>query len=267
MKSQLSLRSPRARSEDAAQLIFSPQRARSETMRLRGKILEYALVGGFVVALAAYEWLRQMIRLPQPLLGLTLFAAALAGYCGVRIALLIPRLRTLRRGRQAWRSLQIDIDQLTQRGFYLFERVQDEAGMELGPVLAGPSGIYPLSIRSNARRGGLFETVEQPDSQSLLIDGRPPLGDPLAQARAAAERLERLLASRNLPAAPVIPVLVYPGWKIGQRARGEPEVLLTSEKDLAAEILRRPSVLEPRELIPLCEGLSQLAAAAPRERR
>ncbi|MGI8602698.1 MAG: hypothetical protein ACR2OZ_06815 [Verrucomicrobiales bacterium] len=240
-----------------ASLFFDPALARNEAAQLKGKVFEYAVVALVVIFISTYEWLRKLIGLPQQLMEITVFALAVAGYCALRIWLLWQRVRALQSAQRGWRMMEGDFESLGEHGFYLFDAVHDAAGSNLGPVIAGPTGIFSLSIRSNPRTGALFEKVEHVDARTVLIGGRPGLADPLRQARKAAAGVQSFLESQGLKDFPVTPILLYPGWKLARPpALEERDVIVTNEKTLASEVEDCPRILEPKHLIPICEALS-----------
>jgi hypothetical protein len=256
-KSAPSRETARPEGSGLVSLFFDPALARNEATQLKGKMLEYGIVALVVLFIAAYEWLRRLIGLPQQLVWIVLFAFGIAAYCAVRIALLHRRLRALSGGENLWHSMRADFDSLGEHGFYLFDGLKDARGLNLGPVLVGPTGVFSLNIRSNVRSGALFEKIDHVDSRSLLIAGHPALADPLGQARASAERVRMWLESRGSANVPVSPMLVYPGWNLGRRPPdADRDVIVANEKTLASEVLSFPRRLEPKHIIPICQALS-----------
>jgi hypothetical protein len=245
-----------------ASLFFDPAVARNEATRIKGNMLEYAVVACVVIFLAGYEWLRRWVGLPQPLWWMTMFAVAIAGYCAVRVGLLRRRLLALQAGDRMWQAMHVDLDSLGEKGFYLFDGLVDGTGLILGPVLAGPTGIFSLNIRSNPRTGRLFEKVEHVDSRTLRIAGRPAMADPLGQARQAAERVRCLLEDRGVTGLAVTPLLIYPGWNLSRPPPpSERDVIVANEKTLAPEVMSGPPRLEPKQLIPVCEAFATMRRA------
>jgi hypothetical protein len=257
IKAGISREPPPPEGSGLVSLFFDPALARNEVTQLKGKMLEYGVVGLVVIFIAAYEWLRRLVGLPQHLVWIVLFAAGIAAYCAVRIALLSRRLGALVGGENLWRSMRLDFESLGERGFYLFDGLKDSRGLSLGPILVGPTGVFSLNIRSNPRSGALFEKIDHVDAQSLLISGHPALADPLGQARASAERVRSWLKRGGVGEVPVTPMLIYPGWNLGRRPPDERrDVLVANERTLASEVLSCPRRLEPRDIIPICQALS-----------
>jgi hypothetical protein len=231
---------------------------------LKGKALEYGIVALVVLFIGSYEWLRRFIGLPQQLVGITIFALALAAYCVARIWLLRRRISALQATTEPWEVIERDFNSLGEKGFFLFDELRDDAGVPLGVVIAGPTGVFVLNVRSNPPRGLPLEKIEQLDADTLLIGGRRALAKPLAHARQAAARVQQWFAARGLSNVPVTPLLIYPRWKIGARP-AQQDVIVANAQTFASEIQNAPQRLEPRDLIPVCELLaaSRSNAAQP----
>ena len=246
-------------------LIFDPGKARDERAQLRGRMAEYAVVAAAVTFLAAYEWLRALIDLPQSPLWITFFAVLIVAYCAVRVTLLRPKLLAASMDGRTWEAFRQDFGGLGEHGYLFFASPADESGSSLGPVLVGPTGVYSICFRSNRPTGRLLEKVEAVDGDTLHVGGRPALGNPLGLARAMAGRLAHWLAAHGYDDVPVQAVLLYPGWTIGkQLPEAERDVLLANEKTFSVEVQSGPTQIQPRCLIGLGELLAQASPRTPR---
>lgn len=236
--------------------VFDPALARGERAAVRGKMAEYVIVGLVVAFLAGYEWLRWVMRTELHPLWMTAFAACIALYCALRIWWLRSRMVALQAGQMLWRLMEVDFSHLGERGYYVFEGVMDARGLPLGPVLVGPSGVYSLTVRNSPPTGRPFERADHVSRNELRLAGRPAFADPLGAARSASRRISTFLGGAGVEARLVVPVLVLPGWKLGSvPAAAERDVLVVSERTLASEVLARPVVLEPKDLLAVCEVL------------
>jgi len=245
---------------DSLAEVFDPALARGERAAVRGKMAEYVIVGLVVAFLAGYEWLRWVMRTELHPLWMTAFAACIALYCALRIWWLRSRMVALQAGQMLWRLMEVDFSHLGERGYYVFDGVLDGRGLPLGPVLVGPSGVYSLTVRNSPPTGRPFERADHVNRRELRLAGRPAFADPLGAARSAARRVSAFLGGVGVEAGAVMPVLVLPGWKLGTvPASAERDVLVVSERTLASEVLARPMVLEPKDLLALCEVLRPAA--------
>jgi len=217
---------------------------------------EYIIVALVVVFLAGYEWLRWVMRTELHPVWMTLFALCIALYCLAHVWWLRGRLRALQSGQLMWDLLAADFSQLGERGYFLFDGVVNEQGLPLGPVLIGPAGVFSVTVRHAPPSGRPFEKVDHIGRSELRVGGRAAFADPLGSARRAAQRVRTHLVSRGLEGVRVWPVLVLPGWRIGNKPEeSERDVMVASESTLAAEVLRHPSVLEPKAILEVCEVL------------
>lgn len=240
--------------------VFDPALARGERAAVRGKITEYVIVALVVTFLAGYEWLRWVMKTELHPMWMTGFAVCIAFYGLVRAWWLGGRLRALQAGQMLWRLMSVDFSRLGERGYYLFDGVLDSQGLPLGPVLVGPSGVYSLTVRTSPPTGRPFERADHLGRSELRLGGREAFADPLGGARAGSRRVAGYLERRGVPAIRVTPVLVLPGWRMGSKPSTEDrDVLVVSEKTLAAEILAQPVLLEPKMILNLCDALHPAA--------
>lgn len=236
--------------------LFDPHYARSEQQELRRKQIEYIVVAFVVTYLAIYEWLRWLVQAPMQPAALSLFAAGIVTYCLARIAILRWKRRALFAAQHLWEALAPAFNQLGSHGFYVFEGLTDRSGALLGPILVGPTGVYCLTIKTTPPTGRLLEKVDHLDTTTLRTGGRPAFGNPLELARNTAQRLETFLCQSGVPGISATPVLVFPGWRMGQQPPEEQrDVLVANETTLAREVLERPSVLEPKDILAVSDAL------------
>ncbi len=246
--------------------VFDEEGRLEERSHLLGKIAEYSVVCVFVLTLVVYEWAHWYFHWkPQPVL-FGVVGLCLVGYAAVRISFIIPKLRALKAERHAAHSVRTELRSLAGRGWYVFDSVVEPDGRFLGTVVVGAPGVFSVTTRFISRRGAAFENVEQPDQKTILAGGRTALADPLGQARRSAQALYALLARENLDTVTVMPVLVFPGWKVGSLPREEERDVLVGNEDIFLECLANmPSLLEARQVIQVCSLLEKLSR--PRSRQ
>ncbi len=240
--------------------LFDEREGGERRGQLMGRIAEYLLVSLIVLVIAGIEIGRWYFQTPpQPAL-VCAFALGVTGYALLRVWMILPQVRVLAREREARRLLKGAVESLCAKGYVLFEGVTGPRGFSLGSVLAGPSGVFCVIPRFVPRGQDLSEVVEHPDDSTLRIGGREVLADPLEQARRAATGLYELLASEGLDTVPVQPVVVFPGWTV-QRATDfkEPEVLVTGDQALEAEVRGAGGHLEPKQIIAVSQILEKAA--------
>lgn len=222
--------------------------------QLHGRIAEYVIVAAFAATFAAFEWLRSFMDIPPQPIPMSFLAGGLALYATVRIFLIASKLRALKASMKGKRELDSRLQQLGARGYYAFESVVDSYGLSIGTVLVGPTGLFVLQVKTYSQPGTPGERIEQPTPETLLIAGRPALGDPVRQARNAARRLAMTLEGKHVTGYNPLALLVFPGWKIG-RSLSKGDVRVINEAMLSDLVCNLPAVLETRDIITLCEAL------------
>ena len=87
--------------------------------------------------MAVFEWLRSILQLPPQPLAVSFLAGGLIVYAGIRIWLVMPKLKALNASREGRQRLQEYLEELGDRGYYTFDHVMDSYGLALGLSLLG----------------------------------------------------------------------------------------------------------------------------------
>lgn len=236
---------------------------REKRSALLGKIAEYMTVSMFVLTVISYEWAHWYFKwTPHPLI-FGVVGGALVAYALLRVGLLLPRLRALKKESQAAGQYRQSLRQLAAHGWYVFRDVRDARGFVVGNVVAGPGGLFALTARYLSRSGTEFESIEVSRNETISINGHIPIGQPVLQARHAAAALYSILAGAGLDTVEVRPVVVFPLWRIKGRENDEEtqetEVWALNEIELVEKLTALPPVLEPKTVIELCTLLEKHA--------
>ena len=247
--------------------MFDETLARQRRAALSGRVTEYVLVVVVFLLLAALECARAAWNTPpQPLLFVAV-ALMLGGYAAVRVAFIRRQMRQVKREENARRALRASLEAICGRGWVLFDGVVDHRGHLLGSILAGPGGLFTIIPRFLPHGSDFGERVDHIDSTLVQAGGHPVLADPLGQARRAAAALRQLLAESDLADVPVQPVVVFPGWKMGQQPPAERrDVWVVSEQTLADEVTAAPVSLDAGTMIAVSVLLERCGQAEPAPR-
>lgn len=234
---------------------------RQERSAVLGKIAEYMTVSTFVLTIIAYEWAHWYFHwTPRPFLFAAL-GGSLIIYALLRICLLLPKLSKLKQEAQAAEQYGLALQQLAAKGWYVFKDVRDQKGYNIGNVVAGQGGLFALTARHLTRSDADFECIELGANGTLLINGAEPLGEPIVQARCAATALYSILAEAGLDTVEVMPVVIFPLWRIKhgepQEEQEDPEVWVLNEAELMDKLMNLPPALEPKSVIQLCTVLEK----------
>ena len=243
--------------------MFDETLARQRRAALSGRVTEYVLVVVVFLMLAALECARAAWNTPpQPLLFVAV-ALMLGGYAAVRVAIIRRQMSHVKREENARRALRASLEAICGRGWLLFDGVVDHRGHLLGSILAGPGGLFTIVPRFLPHGSDFGERVDHIDSSRVLAGGHPVLADPLGQARRAAAALRQLLAESDLADVPVQPVVVFPGWRMGQQPPHElRDVLVVSEQTLTDEVTAAPVRLDAGTMIAVSMLLERCCQAA-----
>ncbi len=102
------------------------------------------------------------------------------------------------------------LDELRSEGAVVFHDILGR-GFNIDHVVLSRHGIYALETKTFSKRLGAEALF---DGKTLLLDGRTPTRDPLAQAVAAADWIRSTLKAMTAKDYPVRPVVVLPGWYV-----------------------------------------------------
>ncbi len=184
---------------------------------------------GFVV-LAIVEWvgfLTDSPRFPYLFTGCALIVIAIAAF---KFRRLIPHVRRLKQGRDGERLVGQLLSDQKMAGARVFHDVPGD-GFNLDHVVISDRGILVVETKTYAKPYGRAKISFE--GNELLVAGRKPERDLLAQARGQTTWLRELLRASTSKDYPVRAALVFPGWWI----------------DPAPDVVRRDVwVLEPKAL-------------------
>lgn len=167
------------------------------------------------------------------------------------------------RAGEARRNLKTALDQLSAKGFLLFEGLTGPRGWD--PWWGSPPACFALSRAMSRVTKNLPEKVEHLDHATLRIAGCGVMADPLDQARRAAAGLYEMLAAEGLDTVPVQPMVIFPGWAVDRPDTfSDPGVIITGEQSLEAEIRQGDARMEPRDVVIAVSLLLEKTARAPR---
>jgi hypothetical protein len=135
---------------------------------------------------------------------------------------------------------------LRAQGYHVLHDVLGE-GFNIDHVLIGPAGVITVETKtwSKPRRGDAKITF---DGERLVVQGHAPDRDPVAQARAQASWLRRVLVESTGRDLPVRAVIVFPGWFVERTAGGPRDVWVLEPKALPAFLAKEPDQLRSEDV-------------------
>src|SRR3972149_2176637 len=170
----------------------------------------FVSLAAFMLALAAYEWVRWFFKTPPSPWLFTVLAVLVFAYSMYRLARLRTRLRNLKLGRDGERAVAEVLDDLRSEGAVVFHDILGH-GFNIDHVVRSKHGIYALETKTFSKKPGAEASF---DGKTLLLNGRTPARDPLAQAIAAADWIRSTLKAMTAKDFHVRPVVVLPGWYV-----------------------------------------------------
>jgi hypothetical protein len=210
------------------------------------KIETPAVAVSVAVVLAIFEWWRYYFDVkPSPILFTLLFLGTVC-FFGWRIWRLRPRFRSLRQGADGEKAVGQFLERLRENGYQVFHDVV-APGFNVDHVLIGTGGVYSIETKtwSKPKRGDARVVI---NGDRLLIAGKEPDRDPVAQAQAQARWLKGLLADSTGKALEVFPVVLFPGWFIERTGTGTRSTWVLEPKALPAFLEREPARLAPEDV-------------------
>jgi hypothetical protein len=159
------------------------------------------------------------------------------------------------------------LDRLSGDSLRVFHDIQiDQPGHRLGNidhVVLTRAGVY--AIETKARRKPVKAGPDGRQGHKLVFDGSrlifpDPIGPDthgLAQARRNANWLQKELSADNGEPIAVHAALVFPGWWV--EAKGKGDVTVLNHKQLASYLTGRPQVIPDRQFDALRSQLEKLA--------
>lgn len=192
------------------------------------------------------EWLAVWGDLPRRPWAFT--AAALAGtaWLAVGFVRLRRKVRALRLGRDGERAVGQFLEGLREGGARIFHDVPGE-GFNLDHVVISTHGIYVVETKTINKPTADAKVIY--DGKHVTVAGFKPNRDPVAQAKAEATWLWRLLQKSTGRKFPVRGAVVYPRWWVEQANKDRPrEVWVLEPKALPAWIENAPVAMTPEEV-------------------
>lgn len=210
------------------------------------KIEMPALFAAMLLVLTLMEWWRYYTEAkPNPIL-FSVICAAFLSFVAWRIWRVRPKLRALRQGADGEKAVGQYLERLREKGYSVFHDVVGQ-GFNVDHVLVGPAGVFSIETKtwSKPKRGDARVVV---DGDHLLINGKEPDRDPVAQAQAQSRWLRGLLTDSTGKTFEVTPVVLFPGWFVEQVGTGPRRTWVLEPKALPAFLQREADRLAPEDV-------------------
>jgi hypothetical protein len=194
-------------------------------------VLRWLIAATFCLVLAGLEWARWLFKWPPQPVPITLLAIVLGLLCLRRLVKARAYLGQLRQGREGEMTVAQMLDDLRVHGFHVFHDIV-RGSYNIDHVVVGPTGVYAIETKTPSKPTDHDAKVVY-DGERVIVAGRSPDRDPIAQALASADSTRDLLASATGLRPMVRPVVVYPGWRVeGEEANRSARVWVLNAKRL-----------------------------------
>jgi len=215
------------------------------------------------IAFAGYEWLRFKMQLPYSPWALTVLAAVVTAIAVWRFFVLRPTMRNLKLGLQGEIVVGQYLDRLHADGYQVFHDVQGQ-NFNLDHVLIGPAGVF--TIETKTWNKPFADAKVTFDGECLLVAGKAPERDPIAQARAQVSWLRAQLRESTGKEFDVRPVIVFPGWFVEANYTAQRKLWLLEPKALPTFLSNEPPNLSTENRKLASFHLSRIIRGAEQDR-
>ena len=134
----------------------------------------------------------------------------------------LPKLRQLQLGRDGERVVGQLLEELRADGYEVLHDIPGD-GYNIDHALVGPSGVFAIETKTVRKPKGDQRVIFS--GEAITVAGLTPDRDPIAQVRAAARELGRIVRDRTGLDMAVKPVVLYPGWFVDPAGKSEVWVL------------------------------------------
>ena len=199
----------------------------------------------FAVVMAAYQWYEQILNMsPAPRLW-TFAAAIIVGYSVVKIKRVKKDIKNRRLGRDGELVVGQHLEALREKGYHVFHDLIDD-GFNLDHIIIGPAGAFTVETKtwSKPEKG---QAIIDFDGDTILINGNAPERNPIVQAKAQKEWLQKLIFKTSGKKVSVRAVVVYPGWFIRTKKK-ENEVWVLEPKALSKYLKNEKQVFSIKDV-------------------
>lgn len=154
------------------------------------------------------EWARWFLKTPPMPWLMTAVAALIISYSVFRLARFRKRLEALQLGRDGERAVAESLDELKAAGAIVFHDIRAPS-FNIDHIVLSRHGVFVVETKTLSKSPRAEATY---DGKILLVDGRTPQRDPIAQVEACADWVRNTLEAMTGKRHPTRPVVVLPGW-------------------------------------------------------
>lgn len=218
----------------------------------------------FLVIYTAYQWYEQEFnKKPEPILW-AIFAAISIIYTIIKFIWVRKDIANMKLGRDGEREVGQYLEELRFEGYYVFHDLLGD-NFNLDHIIIGPAGAFTIETKT-WRKPIKGEAKIIYDGEKVLINGYSPDKNPIIQAGAQKDWLEKVIREITGKNIPVRAVVLYPGWFIESRKR-DANIWVLEPKAFPKYLKNERQILENNEVNDISFQLSRYIRASEEKRK
>lgn len=231
----------------------SLEKRRSEI--LDDKLMPLLVMAAMMLAMTFLEWMRYFNpKSPNPIIW-SLMTLIFIIYVIWRIWRFWPELRNLKLGIEGEKAVGQYLDKLREKGYQVFHDLQGE-GFNVDHAIIGPTGVYSVETKTLSKITGDANKLYF-DGVNIVVNGNVLERNPIGQAKAQADWLERVLLSCSGEKVKVWPTVLFPGWYVENEQRAFREVWVLEPKAFEKFLDNEQKVLSKEKIDFLSNNLAR----------
>lgn len=216
---------------------------------LDSKVLLYAAVLGFSLAIVSYQWMIYLFDIPiKPVFNTFLFSIPIA-FSAYKLYKIKPELLKIKQGRDGERVVGQLLEELRADGAVIFHDVDTGRG-NIDHIIISPKGIFTVETKTWSKHRSTDRITVK--NNTVIINGYPIDTNLINQSKSEAHWLSELLKSRVGNNITVRPIILFPGWYVESSATRlllkQEKVLLLSAKAVIGYLSAFDPVLKEEEV-------------------
>jgi hypothetical protein len=207
-----------------------------------------------IILAAIVEWFRWSFSLSPHPIPLTIVAIGVVFLAIRQVRIAQVQAKALKLGLKGERFTgQLLQSELLPIGYQVFHDCCFE-NFNVDHVAIGPGGIFAVETKTRSKPGG--DKRVRYDGEHVTVNGMRPDRDPVRQAQAGADRIQRVFEQFVGRSASVRPVVLFPGWFVEGKSSGAAVWVLNPEAFIGW-VKKERLQLHPEDISAFSAGLAQ----------
>lgn len=179
---------------------------------INDKALTYIIAPVFLLAAAAYEWIRYFQESPPSPLPLTIAALLVTGYSIPKLIKFRKKVKNMRLGLDGEKAVGQELEKLRAQGCMVFHDIVGD-NFNIDHVVVSDKGIFLIETKTYSKPNTVKPRVRYTKSQ-LIVDGLGDMSKIITQVQASSTWLKRMLEESTGKPFLIKPVVLFPGWYV-----------------------------------------------------